>query len=63
VDQLSKDSHFVSFERAVARVLKTYIAEGERDMTGKKCPQCGSAKLVYREGCLTCTECHYSKCG
>jgi ribonucleoside-diphosphate reductase alpha chain len=62
-DQLTKDAHFVSFERGVSRVLKKYIAEGEKALGGKECPQCKSKKLVYREGCLTCAECHYSKCG
>ncbi|URD59790.1 adenosylcobalamin-dependent ribonucleoside-diphosphate reductase [Sphingomonas sp. KRR8] len=27
------------------------------------CPQCGSASLVKSEGCNTCLECGYSKCG
>lgn len=62
VDQLSKDSHFVSFERGLARVLKSYIADGERPLASKTCPACGSPNLVYREGCLTCASCGNSKC-
>lgn len=62
IDQLSKDSNFVSFEKGLARVLKKYIKEGESDLSGRRCPKCNSSKLVFREGCLTCTECNYSKC-
>jgi ribonucleoside-diphosphate reductase alpha chain len=28
-----------------------------------ECPQCGAGKLVKIEGCNTCLECGYSKCG
>jgi ribonucleoside-diphosphate reductase alpha chain len=28
-----------------------------------QCPKCGSAALLHQEGCATCTECGYSKCG
>ena len=27
------------------------------------CPQCGSAALIKKEGCNSCTECGFSKCG
>ena len=30
--------------------------------TEEKCPQCG-ADLKHEMGCVTCTECGYSKCG
>ncbi|MBR0551189.1 adenosylcobalamin-dependent ribonucleoside-diphosphate reductase [Stakelama marina] len=29
----------------------------------KSCPQCGAAALVQAEGCATCVECGFSKCG
>lgn len=61
VDQLQKDTNFVSFEKAVSRVLKKYIKEGEKVMTNQKCPECES-ELVYGGGCVTCTSCGWSQC-
>lgn len=29
----------------------------------QSCPQCGSASLIKAEGCSSCTECGFSKCG
>ncbi len=59
VDQLQKDSNFVSFERAVSRVLKKYIKDGQ--ISTHKCLECGG-DLEYQEGCLICKNCGYSKC-
>ena len=62
VDQLTKDTNFADFERSVSRVLKNYIKDGEEVIAGGgECPECG-AKLTYRDGCITCMECGYSKC-
>jgi ribonucleoside-diphosphate reductase alpha chain len=61
VDQLQKDGSFVSFEKAVSRVLKKYIKEGEKVMTNQKCPEC-SSDLVYRDGCVSCSSCGWSQC-
>jgi len=36
------------------------VAERPR---GKACPSCGQYALVMQEGCMSCTECGYSKCG
>ena len=30
--------------------------------TGVSCPQCG-AQVKFESGCMTCTQCGYSKCG
>ncbi|MCF7951170.1 MAG: hypothetical protein K9L57_06025 [Spirochaetaceae bacterium] len=62
VTQLQKDTSFTSFEKAVARVLKKYIKEGEKVKISETCPICGSTNLVYKEGCLTCGDCGWSKC-
>ncbi len=29
----------------------------------RQCPKCGQASLIRQEGCDTCTDCAYSKCG
>ena len=30
---------------------------------GAQCPRCGTAALIRKEGCDTCQDCGYSKCG
>lgn len=62
VTQLQKDTSFNSFEKAVARVLKKYIKEGEKVEVSEVCPICGSDNLIYKEGCLTCLDCGNGKC-
>jgi ribonucleoside-diphosphate reductase alpha chain len=64
VEQLQKnrESDMFSFSRCIARILKNYIQDGER-ASEKTCPACGSEGLVYMEGCATCTQCGYAKCG
>jgi len=61
VDQMSKSKHFMGFERAVSRVLKKYIKDGEKVMTGDVCPECGET-LIYKDGCCVCQACAWSKC-
>ena len=64
VEQMQKDrdSDMFSFAKCVARVLKNYITDGTA-ASDKGCPECGSDGLIYLEGCLTCRDCGYSKCG
>jgi ribonucleoside-diphosphate reductase alpha chain len=63
VSQLQKDTNFTDVERSIARVLKSYIRDGEEVITSDdKCPECGE-KLSFRDGCITCFSCGYSKCG
>jgi ribonucleoside-diphosphate reductase alpha chain len=62
VSQLQKDTNFADVERSIARVLKSYIRDGEEVITSDgKCPECG-ADLSFRDGCITCFNCGYSKC-
>lgn len=62
IDQLNKDSQFLGFERAVARVLKGYIKNGEEVITGERnCQEC-QAVLTFRDGCVVCPDCGWSKC-
>jgi ribonucleotide reductase alpha subunit len=64
VDQLQKDkdSDMFTYARCIARVLKSYIPDGTKSTTEKKCKECGSDQVFYMEGCLTCSSCGSSKC-
>lgn len=46
----------------VERALKKYIPDGTQ-IAEKPCPECSQKALVYQEGCLTCKNCGYSRCG
>ena len=61
-DQLSKSQGtVVSFSKAIARSLKTYIDVGQ--LKENSCPSCGSVNsMVMAEGCFRCTQCSFSKC-
>jgi len=64
VSSLRLDSETINTWKAgVERALKKYIPDGTKAKEGKKCPSCGSASLVYQEGCLICKNCGHSKCG
>ena len=67
VEQLYKDrdSDMFSFARCVARILKNYITDGEPAFSGDKaCAVCDAEdSLVYQDGCVTCSQCGYAKCG
>lgn len=48
-----------SFSSAMCRILAKYIPNGE--VKGETCPDCGSS-LTRAGGCISCTNCGYSKC-
>lgn len=65
VEQMQKDetADMFSFSRSIARVLKGYVVDGTKAKAQKTCPECGSAELIYQDGCITCSVCSWSKCG
>ena len=64
VEQLQKDrdSDMFSFAKCIARILKNYIPDGQT-ATEKTCSECQTEGLVYVEGCVTCRNCGFAKCG
>lgn len=50
-----------SFSKVLARVLKKYIKEGTK-VTGETCPTCKSDNLLRMSGCVSCSDCGWSKC-
>lgn len=65
VDSLVLDSETINTWKAgVARALKKYIKDGTKAKEGTVCPECEHENtIVYQDGCLTCSNCGYSKCG
>ncbi len=62
IDQLNKDTNFSDCERGISRVLKKYLIDGEEVIAGEKlCSEC-EGKLIFRDGCVVCQECGWSKC-
>ena len=39
-----------------------YVKE-EDSLSSKKCPECFNLTMIISNGCSTCTNCGYSKCG
>ena len=62
IDQLQRSKEFLGFEKAVSRVLKHYIKEGETYELKETCPQCGHDKLQVTSGCPSCPQCGWGKC-
>lgn len=51
-----------TWKNGVARALKKYIPDGTA-MKGAECPECHQKNIVFKDGCMTCPDCGYSKCG
>lgn len=63
VQQLEKSQgDLYAFSRAISRILKHYIKDGE-NITGEVCPECGGTELKRQDGCKVCQSCGYSACG
>ncbi len=63
IDHLSFDNDSITtWKNGVVRGLKKFIPDGTQ--TGHSCPQCKEKNsIIYKEGCMSCTVCGYSKCG
>lgn len=56
------DDIFVgSFLFQIKKFLSQYIKDGESAET--LCPNCGSDRVIFTEGCKKCLDCDNSKCG
>jgi len=63
VSGLQLDSESINtWKVGVERALKKYIPDGTQ-IAEQACPSCAQKSLVYQEGCLTCKNCGYSRCG
>lgn len=52
-----------SWKNGVIRALKKFIKDGTK-AKGAICPKCGQENTMeFKEGCLCCSNCGYSKCG
>lgn len=61
IEQSKKaDEDMMSMNAALCRVLKKYIADGQK-VSGKGCPSC-SGDLIYHDGCVSCGSCDYTAC-
>jgi ribonucleoside-diphosphate reductase alpha chain len=61
VQQLEKvKGDMTSFAKSMSRALKKYIPDGAKEEGA--CFSCNSTGLVRQEGCVTCTQCGWSKC-
>jgi hypothetical protein len=62
VEQLQKSSDDIfSLPKAVARALKKYIKDGDT-ASGITCPNCKNESLIYKDGCVECSSCNWTKC-
>ncbi len=64
IENLTFDNETINtWKVGVVRAIKKFIPDGTVEEK-ESCPQCKEkGTLVYKEGCLTCSNCGYSKCG
>ena len=64
VDGLTTEQdHINTWKNGVVRALKKFIPDGTQ-AAKTTCPSCEDKDgLIYKEGCLSCKSCGYSKCG
>lgn len=57
-----------SVQAAIGAIIEEHLAKDapaapQASSPGRPCPQCGDYTLQRQEGCETCAECGYSRCG
>ena len=64
VEHLNFDIESINtWKNGLVRALKKFIPDGTASVQ-QECPECKEEDgLVYKEGCLSCKHCGYSKCG
>lgn len=64
IQNLTFDNDSITtWKNGVVRSLKRYIPDGTLIGSKETCPSCGEKNaLVFKEGCMTCKYCGYSKC-
>ena len=55
------DKSMNTWQAGIIRALSPFIKDGT--VSKEMCPDCEQDSLVYQEGCLTCRNCGFSKCG
>lgn len=65
IQNLNFDNDSITtWKNGVVRSLKRYIPDGTSLGAKETCPSCSEKNaLVFKEGCMTCKHCGYSKCG
>jgi ribonucleoside-diphosphate reductase alpha chain len=58
---MGESESIASWKNGVKRMIKKYVVDGTK-VKGQECPSCHSTNLVYKEGCVTCLDCNWSKC-
>jgi len=58
---MGESESIASWKNGVKRMIKKYVVDGTK-VKGQECPVCHSTNLVYKEGCVTCLDCNWSKC-
>lgn len=58
--EIEEYATIVSFDKVVQRVLRNYFTIPDYK---EKCPECGGENYHSNEGCYTCLDCGFSKCG
>ncbi len=60
VESLNLDGDVMgTWKKGMTRMLKKYVKPEDG---GDTCPVCGSSNLVYKENCISCLDCSWSKC-